>query len=97
MKRLPMPSCRRLVLLLLMTFTLMGVQLAQNSVLHQHAQHSVDCALCHFQLGDDIDVDVQPQPASTLVWHSPLLPANTPLPLTPRIVHYHSRAPPAHV
>jgi len=44
---------RRLVLLSLMTLTLLGVQLLQDSVLHQHTQHTVDCALCHFQLSDD--------------------------------------------
>jgi hypothetical protein len=44
---------RRLLLLLLLSFTLLGVQLVQDSPLHHHTQGSVDCALCHFQLSDD--------------------------------------------
>ena len=45
---------RQILLIALMAFTLAGVQLAQASPLHNHAQHSVDCALCHLQLSDDV-------------------------------------------
>lgn len=45
---------RHLLLIALMAFTLLGVQLAQSSPLHQHTQHTVDCALCHLQLSDDV-------------------------------------------
>ena len=44
---------RQFLLIALMAFTLVGVQLVQSSPLHNHAQHTVDCALCHLQLGDD--------------------------------------------
>lgn len=44
---------RQVLLIALMAFTLVGVQLVQSSPLHSHAQHSVDCALCHLQLSDD--------------------------------------------
>ena len=43
----------RLLLLGLLTFTLIGTQVLQASPLHHHAQHSVDCALCHLHLSDD--------------------------------------------
>lgn len=36
-----------------MAFALAGVQLLQHSPLHDHAQHAVNCALCHLQLSDD--------------------------------------------
>jgi hypothetical protein len=45
---------RQFLLIALMALTLVGVQLAQSSPLHNHAQHSVDCALCHLQLSDDV-------------------------------------------
>jgi len=51
---------RRLILLSLMTLTLLGVQLIQDSVLHHHTQHTVDCALCHFQLSDDSEFAAPP-------------------------------------
>lgn len=44
---------RQVLLIALMAFTLAGVQLLQSSPLHDHTQHTVDCALCHLQLGDD--------------------------------------------
>lgn len=44
---------RRILLIALMAFTLIGVQLVQSSPLHDHTQHSVDCALCHLHFGDD--------------------------------------------
>ncbi|MES2626192.1 MAG: hypothetical protein V4628_12990 [Pseudomonadota bacterium] len=49
----------RLLLISLMAFTLLGVQVIQASPLHQHAQHSVDCALCHLQLSDDAEIQYQ--------------------------------------
>jgi len=49
----------RLLLISLMAFTLIGVQALQASPLHQHAQHSVDCALCHLQLSDDAEIQYQ--------------------------------------
>ncbi|MDR2212953.1 MAG: hypothetical protein LBE21_04935 [Pseudomonadales bacterium] len=52
-------SLRHLLLLLLLSFTLIGVQLVQDSPLHVHAQHTVDCALCHFQLSDDTEYTPQ--------------------------------------
>jgi len=50
---------RHALLIALMALTLFGAQLAQNSPLHHHTQHSVDCALCHLQLTDDVLVHVQ--------------------------------------
>ena len=44
---------RRLLLIAVMAFTLAGVQLVKHSPLHDHAQHTVECALCHLQLSDD--------------------------------------------
>jgi hypothetical protein len=49
----------RLLLICLMALTLVGVQGLQASALHQHAQHSVDCALCHLQLSDDTEIQYQ--------------------------------------
>ena len=43
---------RRFGLIALMLFVLTGVQLLQASPLHDHAQHSVDCVLCHVPLAD---------------------------------------------
>jgi hypothetical protein len=54
---------RQILLIALMAFTLAGVQLIQSSPLHDHTQHTVDCALCHLQLGDD-----------TLVRHQLMVP-----------------------
>lgn len=44
---------RRYGLIALMLFVLAGVQVIQASPLHDHSQHSVDCALCHVPLADD--------------------------------------------
>jgi hypothetical protein len=49
----------QVMLISLMAFTLIGVQALQASPLHQHAQHSVDCALCHLQLSDDAEIHYQ--------------------------------------
>lgn len=35
-----------------LAFTLLGVQAVQNSPIHDHVQHQVDCALCHFDSHD---------------------------------------------
>lgn len=51
MNRLLQP--RQYLLIAFMAFMLIGVQLVQSSPLHDHSKHSVDCALCHLQLGDD--------------------------------------------
>ena len=40
------------LLVLFLAFTLLGVQLVQNSPLHDHIQHQVDCVLCHFDSYD---------------------------------------------
>lgn len=44
---------RQVLLIVLMAFTLVGVQLVQVSPLHDHTQEKVDCALCHLQFSDD--------------------------------------------
>jgi hypothetical protein len=44
---------RQILLIALMALMLVGVQLVQSSPLHDHSQHTVDCALCHLQLSDD--------------------------------------------
>ncbi len=65
---------RKILLIALMAFTLVGVQLVQSSPLHDHTQHTVDCALCHLQLSDD-----------TLVRHQFMVPfkaASTPVSTT---------------
>jgi hypothetical protein len=49
----------RLLLISLMAYALIGVQVLKASPLHQHAQHSVDCALCHLQLSDDAEIQYQ--------------------------------------
>lgn len=55
---------RHVLLIALMAFTLAGAQLAQASPLHDHAQHSVDCALCHLQLSDDVLARVEFAPVA---------------------------------
>jgi hypothetical protein len=84
---------RQALLIALMAFTLVGVQLAQASPLHNHVQHSVDCALCHLQLGDDVVVRVQVTAA--------FIPNAAPQPVTPAPFYsftspspYQGRAPP---
>lgn len=39
---------RKRILIALLMLGLLGVQLLQNSSIHEHNQHVVDCALCHF-------------------------------------------------
>ena len=88
---------RQILLIALMAFTLVGVQLAQASPLHSHAQHSlehtVDCALCHLQLSDDVLVRHQfsptfvPNSAPNLATAAPFYSVSSPSP-------YQGRAPP---
>ncbi len=84
---------RQYLLIALMAFTLVGVQLAQSSPLHKHAQHSIDCALCHLQLSDDVLVRHQftpvfaPNAAQNLVAPAPFYSFSSPSP-------YQGRAPP---
>ena len=52
-------NIRQALLIALMALSLVGVQVAQSSPLHQHTQHTVDCALCHLQLSDDVLVHYQ--------------------------------------
>lgn len=40
-------------LIALMALTLLGIQAVQESPLHDHSQHEVDCAVCHFSMSDD--------------------------------------------
>ncbi|MDR0781810.1 MAG: hypothetical protein LBF16_14155 [Pseudomonadales bacterium] len=93
MTRSPLLHYRRLLLLLLLSVTLLGVQLVQDSPLHQHTQHTVDCALCHFQLSDDSEHSPQ--------WHVFVAPQCPQLGLVavvaafdPTPTPYQSRAPP---
>ena len=84
---------RRCLLLWLMTLSLLGVQLVQGSVLHQHTQHSVDCALCHFQLSDDSEFS-SPCPLPTISQGSPCLVAVLLVLPTANPSPYQGRAPP---
>ena len=59
---------RHALLIAFVAFTLLGAQLVQNSPLHDHTQHSVDCALCHLQLGDE--ARVQPALSVAFIAHS---------------------------
>ena len=59
---------RHALLIALMAFTLLGVQLVQALPLHNHAQHSVDCALCHLQFNDD--ASTHPTLAVAFIAHS---------------------------
>ena len=88
---------QRLIHSLMITFMVLlfaGAQLAQSSPLHDHTQHSVDCALCHLQLGDD--ALLQPTLSVAFIAHSvpyaqylrEFLSFNNPSP-------YHGRAPPS--
>jgi hypothetical protein len=86
--------CAKWWLTSLLAFTLFGVQVLQESPLHDHAQETVDCALCHLQhLGDDSEVahvmpavDVVAQAVISHASHA-ILPSVNPSP-------YHGRAPP---
>jgi len=60
---------RKYLLVALAVFMLAGAQLVQSSPLHDHTRHSVDCGLCHLQLGDD--VLLQPSPGVAFIAHSP--------------------------
>jgi hypothetical protein len=84
---------QRYGLIALMLFVLAGVQVLQASPLHDHAQHSVDCGLCHVPLADD--------PAAQSSSVPDLRRASAPLPA--RLAHfcgdtspspYQGRAPP---
>ncbi|MBT6042362.1 MAG: hypothetical protein HOH14_02580 [Gammaproteobacteria bacterium] len=47
----------------LITLSLLGVQVIQASPLHDHGDHVVDCALCHFDNTEDaLLTTAQPQP-----------------------------------
>jgi hypothetical protein len=35
-----------------LAFTLLGVQAVQNSPIHDHIEHQIDCVLCHFDSHD---------------------------------------------
>ncbi|MDG2090464.1 MAG: hypothetical protein P8J61_05050 [Gammaproteobacteria bacterium] len=37
-----------------LAFLLLGVQALQNSTIHDHVQHQVDCVLCHFDSHDQV-------------------------------------------
>lgn len=65
---IPYQHLRHALLIALMAFTLLGVQLVQASPLHDHAKHSVDCALCHLQFSDD--ALVQPTLSVAFIAHS---------------------------
>lgn len=49
-----MKLSRKLLLVWVMALSLLGVQLIQHSALHDHSQHVVDCALCHFDSHDHV-------------------------------------------
>jgi hypothetical protein len=50
--------CRNLWLVSLLALAVFGGQVLQASPLHNHAQETVACALCHLQtLGDDSELD----------------------------------------
>jgi hypothetical protein len=86
-------QCARLLLISLLAFTLIGVQVLQASPVHQHTQHSVDCALCHLQLSDDAEVHHQNVIVRLLqTTFKPVQPATYFTPLSPS--PYHGRAPP---
>lgn len=89
----PQEQLRKYLLIVLAIFMLAGAQLAQSSPLHDHARHSVDCALCHLQLGDD--AMLQPTLGVAFIAHNvpyaqylrEFLSYHNPSP-------YHGRAPP---
>jgi hypothetical protein len=83
-----------LLLVILMSTALLGVQLVQGSSLHSHEQHTVDCALCHFQLSDDTEFNhpvALPEQVTTFAATHPETTRIT----TRAILPYHSRAPPS--
>lgn len=50
---LPASQLKKYLLVTLAVFMLAGIQIVQASPLHDHTRDSVDCALCHLQLGDE--------------------------------------------
>ena len=86
--------CRNLWLVSLLALTVFGGQVLQASPLHNHAQETVDCALCHLQtLGDDSEYAhglVQLVPATRAT--TAVLPPATPA--APFTSPYQGRAPP---
>jgi hypothetical protein len=84
---------RHYLLIALMAFTLVGVQLMQASPVHDHVQHSVDCALCHLHFGDDtlvrhtLTVPFRAATAPVAIALSPFYASSSPSP-------YQGRAPP---
>jgi hypothetical protein len=86
--------CRNLWLVSLLALTVFGGQVLQASPLHNHAQETVDCALCHLQtLGDDSEYThglVQLLPAACAT--SAVLPPATPA--AAFTSPYQGRAPP---
>ena len=86
--------CKKPWLIALLAFTLVGLQLLQNSPWHDHAREVVDCALCHLQtLGDDTEIDHSlPLPAVDAQTVVVLLAIVTPSSHSPS--PYHGRAPP---
>jgi hypothetical protein len=84
---------RQLLLLSLMVFTLTGVQLVQASALHNHTQHTVDCALCHLQFSDDALVQHQINLAFQGV-AAPVAPLIPELYVSANPSPYQGRAPP---
>lgn len=85
----------RLWLISLLAFTLFGVQVLQESPLHDHAQETVDCALCHLQhLGDDSEIPHVLAPLDRATQAVPGIAAHAVLPsISPS--PYRGRAPPA--
>lgn len=45
---------RHILLVGFLAVMLLGVQTVQNSSVHDHAQHQVDCVLCHFDSNDQV-------------------------------------------
>lgn len=94
MQMCQLDQLRKYLLIALAVFMLAGAQLAQASPLHDHTRHSVDCALCHLQLGDD--ALLQPTLGVAFIAH------NVPYAQYLREFHsfsnpspYHGRAPPS--
>lgn len=52
----------RTIKIFLLTLLLLGTQVIQASPLHDHGNHVVNCALCHFDNNDSaVPVNSQPQ------------------------------------
>lgn len=84
---------RRYGLIALMLFVLAGMQVIQASPLHDHAQHSVDCGLCHVPVADapatphGIVPEFDTRPAALPTLAAVFLSSHNPSP-------YQGRAPP---